>query len=134
MSRPACRRCLPAAELQAIGYAAVVFPVAATYAVAHTLAELFATIKRTGSTAEFLPRLIEFNAFNDLVGLPEQREREAALQAFAEALVARRASPLNHHPSIARRSPCRFRSPAIASPFSRPWRSLPMTAARSRPW
>ena len=81
---------LPAAELQAIGYAAVVFPVAATYAVAHTLSELFATIKRTGTTAEFLPRMLRFDAFNNLVGLSEQREREAALQEFAEALVAGR--------------------------------------------
>jgi methylisocitrate lyase len=76
--------------LQAIGYAAVVFPVAATYAVAHALTELFATLKRTGSTEEFLPRLIEFDAFNDLVGLAAQRRAEARLQEFAEALVARR--------------------------------------------
>ena len=81
---------LPAAQLQAIGYAAVVFPVAATYAVAHALTELFATLKRTGSTADFLPRLIEFNAFNDLVGLSTQRREEARLQEFAEALVAHR--------------------------------------------
>ena len=81
---------LPAAELQALGYAAVVFPVAATYAVAHALAELFATIRRTGTTETFLPRLFAFDAFNDLVGLPAQREREAALQEYAAALVARR--------------------------------------------
>jgi methylisocitrate lyase len=81
---------LPAAELQAIGYAAVVFPVAATYAVAHTLRELFATIAATGTTASFLPRMLAFDEFNALVGLPEQRTREAALQAYADALVARR--------------------------------------------
>ncbi len=80
---------LPAADLQAIGYAAVVFPVAATYAVARTLAELFATLKRTGTTAEFLPRMLEFDAFNELVGLSAQRSREAELQDFAAALVAR---------------------------------------------
>jgi len=81
---------LPAAELQAIGYAAVVFPVAATYAVAHALAQLFATIRQTGTTAGFLPRMLAFDDFNELVGLAAQREREAALQAFADALVARR--------------------------------------------
>jgi len=42
---------LPAAELQAIGYAAVVFPVAATYAVAHALRALFAELRATGTTA-----------------------------------------------------------------------------------
>ncbi|MBK9676625.1 MAG: oxaloacetate decarboxylase [Betaproteobacteria bacterium] len=81
---------LPAAELQAIGYAAVVFPVAATYAVAHALRELFAVLRTTGTTASFLPRMLEFDEFNALVGLPAQREREAALQEFAAALVARR--------------------------------------------
>jgi methylisocitrate lyase len=80
---------LPAAELQAIGYAAVVFPVAATYAVAHALRELFATIAATGTTASLLPRMLAFDEFNALVGLPAQREREAALQAFADSLVAR---------------------------------------------
>ncbi len=77
---------LPAAELAAIGYAAVVFPVAATYAVAHTLRELFATIAATGTTASFLPRMLAFDEFNALVGLPEQRAREAALQDFAASL------------------------------------------------
>jgi methylisocitrate lyase len=80
---------LPAAELQAIGYAAVVFPVAATYAVAHALRELYATIRRTGTTASFLPRMVGFDAFNELVGLAAQRAREAALQDFAAALLAR---------------------------------------------
>ena len=80
---------LPAAELQAIGYAAVVFPVAATYAVAHALRALFAVLRATGTTASLLPRMLEFGEFNALVGLPAQREREAALQAFADALVAR---------------------------------------------
>ena len=114
---------LPAAELQAIGYAAVVFPVAATYAVAHALAELFATIRRTGTTAEFLPRLLEFDAFNDLVGLPAQRQREATLQEFAEALVARRDSAdSTSHASIARR---------IAMPLSsiRPWLAIAIVFA-----
>jgi methylisocitrate lyase len=81
---------LPAAELQAIGYAVVVFPVAATYAVAFALRELFATLRRTGTTADALTRLISFDDFNELVGLSAQREREAAWQRYAEALVAER--------------------------------------------
>lgn len=80
---------LPAAELQAIGYAVVVFPVAATYAVAYALRELFATIRRTGSTADYAPHLLRFDEFNELVGLSAQRQREAALQEFAGNLVAR---------------------------------------------
>ena len=65
------------------------FPVAATYAVAHALRELFAELRATGTTASLLPRMLAFDEFNALVGLPAQREREAALQAFADALVAR---------------------------------------------
>lgn len=83
---------VPADELQAIGYAAVVFPVSATYAVAHALRELFATLRRTGSTADALPRLASFGEFNELVGLSAQRRREADLQDYADALVARHAN------------------------------------------
>jgi 2,3-dimethylmalate lyase len=82
---------LPAAELQAIGYAVVIFPVAATYAVARALRDLFATIRRTGNTADALPQLVGFEEFNELVGLSAQRRRETALQDFAEGLVAARA-------------------------------------------
>jgi methylisocitrate lyase len=84
---------LPAAELEAIGYAVVVFPVAATYAVAYALRDLFATIRRTGTSAEFLPRLLAFDEFNELVGLTSQRRREAEWQRYADALVARRRDP-----------------------------------------
>jgi len=80
---------LPAAELQAIGYAAVVFPVAATYSAAFALRDLFATIRRTGTPAEFLPRMLSFTDFNELVGLSAQRNREAELTAFAEALASK---------------------------------------------
>jgi 2,3-dimethylmalate lyase len=84
---------LSADELQEIGYAVVVFPVAATYAVAYALRELFATIRRTGSTAEFLPRLVAFGEFNELVGLPLQRRRESEWMRDAEALVERHRKP-----------------------------------------
>ena len=84
---------LPARELEAIGYAVVVFPVAATYAVAHALRDLFATIRRTGSTADFLPRLLAFDEFNELVGLSSQRRREAEWQTYANTLVERHRAP-----------------------------------------
>ena len=64
-----------AAELQAIGYAAVVFPVAATYAVARTLAELFATLKRTGTTACSPCRLLDFVAFTNSSACRRARAR-----------------------------------------------------------
>lgn len=81
---------LSASELEAIGYAAVVFPVAATYAVAHALRELFATLGRTGTTAAAAPSLVTFDEFNELVGLTAQRRREAALQDAADRLTTGR--------------------------------------------
>ncbi len=81
---------LSADELQDIGYAAVVFPVAATYAVAFALRELFRTIRETGTSAGALPRMLAFDEFNELVGLSAQRKREAALQDFAARLVEHR--------------------------------------------
>ena len=59
---------------------------------AHALRELFATLSRTGTTADALPRLASFGEFNELVGLSAQRRREADLQDYADALVARHAN------------------------------------------
>ena len=81
---------LSAAKLQEIGYAAVAFAVAATYTVAKSLAELFAALKRDGSTDAMTERMIDFAAFNELVGLGAQRRREAELQDFADRLLAGR--------------------------------------------
>lgn len=81
---------LPASELEAIGYAAVVFPVAATYAVARALRDLFATIHSTGTTADAQARLTTFDEFNELVGLSSQRRREASLTDEADRLVSQR--------------------------------------------
>lgn len=82
---------LPAAELQAIGYAAVVFPVAATYAVARAVRDLMAVIKRDGSARAFADRMVDFAAFNEMVGLGRLRAREARLQDSARDLIASRA-------------------------------------------
>ncbi len=60
-------------ELQRIGYSAVVFPVAATYAVAHAVGNLMREIKDTGTTQGFMDRMVTFDAFNSLIGLEELR-------------------------------------------------------------
>lgn len=68
---------LPAAELQAMGFAIVAFPTVNTYAIAKTTMELFGHIASTGSFIGQEDRFIEFEQFNDLVGLPEIRAAEA---------------------------------------------------------
>lgn len=80
---------LSAAELQKIGYAVVAFPVAATYAAARTLSELYAALRKDGTTAAYRRRMMTFDEFNALVGLPELRRQEAEKQDFARAVMER---------------------------------------------
>ncbi|MEO5700222.1 MAG: oxaloacetate decarboxylase [Casimicrobiaceae bacterium] len=80
---------IPAQALQAIGYAAVVFPVSATYAAAYAMRTVFETIRATGTTEDCMTRMLSFTDFNELVGLPAQRQREAHLQDFASRLTER---------------------------------------------
>ncbi len=80
---------LAAAALEEMGFAAVTFPVAATYAVAQALAELYATLFRDGTSAGFADRMMDFDQFNALVGLGALRETEAECEAFARDLMAR---------------------------------------------
>ena len=70
---------LPAADLQAMGFAAVTWPNAFTYAYARLATELARELLRTGSTASFDDRMIEFDEFNSLVGLPSIRQNKDKL-------------------------------------------------------
>ena len=67
---------LSAAELQRIGYSAVVFPVAATFTVAASVSRLMDHLKATGSTEGFLDNMSTFDDFNRLVGLEHLRALE----------------------------------------------------------
>jgi methylisocitrate lyase len=67
---------LTAQELQEIGYAVVADATSCTYVIAHAVRELFTELARTGSSAAFANRMVLFEEFNRLVGLPEIRERE----------------------------------------------------------
>jgi 2-methylisocitrate lyase-like PEP mutase family enzyme len=75
---------LPASELQSMGFAAVVFPNVFTYAYAKLATDLAAELLRTGTTAPFHNQMIEFEEFNDLVGLPKIREAERRYYAHFE--------------------------------------------------
>lgn len=73
---------LSAQELQEIGYAVVADATSCTYVIAHAVRELFAELARTGSSAAFTDRMILFDEFNRLIGLPEIRERERKYASF----------------------------------------------------
>ena len=77
---------LTTAELQTIGYAAVAYPVAATYAVAHAVRALMQTLAKEGTTAGFAERMVTFAEFNDMVGLADIRARETAVAEFTKTV------------------------------------------------
>jgi methylisocitrate lyase len=76
-------------EFERLGFAAVTFPVAATYVVAQALAEFYAALMSDGGTARMRERMMEFDDFNALVGLGALREAETGFEAFAQDLLAR---------------------------------------------
>jgi len=67
---------LTAKELQDIGYTVVADATSCTYVIARAARELFTEMARTGSAASCIDRMILFDEFNQLVGLPEIRKRE----------------------------------------------------------
>jgi 2,3-dimethylmalate lyase len=75
---------LDASELQSIGFAAVVFPNVFTYAYARLATDIATELLRVGTTAPFHDRMIEFEEFNNLVGLPRIREEEKRYYAHLE--------------------------------------------------
>ncbi|MCF6248906.1 MAG: oxaloacetate decarboxylase [Desulfobacula sp.] len=67
---------LSADELQKIGYSSVVFPVAATYAIAKAIRGLMETIKTTGNSKDYLENMLDFEQFSRLIGLGDLRRLE----------------------------------------------------------
>lgn len=84
---------LSAAQLEEIGYAAVAFPVAASYAIAQTLRRLYTALRESGDTAALQKDLVGFAAFHDIVGLPQLREMERGCDGFARDLLEKLADP-----------------------------------------
>ncbi len=84
---------LPAERLQDIGYAAVAFPVAASFVAAAALRRFYAGLRATGDSGVPDGDMLSFSAFHELVGLPALRERERGAEAFARGLLERLAEP-----------------------------------------
>jgi 2-methylisocitrate lyase-like PEP mutase family enzyme len=81
---------LAARQLEAMGFAAVTWPVSASYAIARAVADVYAALLRDGTTNAVRDRMLDFAAFNSLIGLEQVREAEAACDDFARDL-------LEHH-------------------------------------
>jgi len=81
---------LSARQLEAMGFAAVTWPVSASYAIARAVADVYAALLRDGTTNAVRDRMVDFAAFNSLIGLEQVREAETACDDFARDL-------LEHH-------------------------------------
>ena len=66
---------LPASELEALGFALVIFAAGIVRAVARTAEEFYASLKAHGSTAPFRARMFDFTGLNQLIGTPEMLDR-----------------------------------------------------------
>jgi 2-methylisocitrate lyase-like PEP mutase family enzyme len=62
---------LPAAELEALGFAVVIFPGAIVRALAHMGAEFYGSLAAHGSNEPYRNRMLDFAGINALVGTPE---------------------------------------------------------------
>jgi 2-methylisocitrate lyase-like PEP mutase family enzyme len=59
-----------AAELEAIGFALVIFPGGIVRAIARAAQDFYGTLKRDGTTAAFRNRMFGFDELNDVIGTP----------------------------------------------------------------
>jgi methylisocitrate lyase len=83
---------LTARQLEAMGFAAVTWPVSASYAIARAVADVYAALLRDGTTNAVRDRMLDFAAFNSLIGLEQVREAEAACDDFARDLLEQRSA------------------------------------------
>jgi 2-methylisocitrate lyase-like PEP mutase family enzyme len=79
---------LAASELHAIGYAAAIWPVSAILAVTHALREVMSGLAATGTTKHLHDRMVSFDGFTELMGLPALRAREADQIELADNIVS----------------------------------------------
>ena len=77
---------LSAAEFQDMGYAACAMPVAATHTIVKALQAFYRDLLKNGDLRDAMHHGIGFQAYTDLVGLPQQRVMEQAYLDEARAL------------------------------------------------
>jgi 2-methylisocitrate lyase-like PEP mutase family enzyme len=66
---------LPAKELEALGFAVVIFAAGVVRAVARTAADFYASLQANGSTAPFAARMHDLDSLNRVLGTPEMLAR-----------------------------------------------------------
>lgn len=66
---------MAAGELQALGFAFVIFPGGIVRALAKAAQDFYSALKANGTTDPFRPRMFDFDALNNLIGTPDMLER-----------------------------------------------------------
>jgi 2-methylisocitrate lyase-like PEP mutase family enzyme len=66
---------LSGTELEALGFAVVIFAAGVVRAQAKTAEEFYASLRKHGSTQPFHARMFDFDGLNELLGTPELLER-----------------------------------------------------------
>jgi len=80
---------LPLDELAGIGFAAVTYPVAATYVVAKAMQSFMAHMAEHGSSVGYDPGMLQFDDFNAIINLQGLRDREEACLTHASEVLAK---------------------------------------------
>jgi 2-methylisocitrate lyase-like PEP mutase family enzyme len=82
---------LPAAELEGIGFAIVIFPGAIVRALGFMATEFYGSLAAHGSNEPYRNRMLDFQGINDLIGTPEMlslgRRYETPVSADKEPVV-----------------------------------------------
>jgi 2-methylisocitrate lyase-like PEP mutase family enzyme len=69
-----------AAELEALGFALVIFPGGIVRAIAHAAQDFYRVLARDGSSAAFRNRMFDFQQLNDVIGTPEMLARSKSYE------------------------------------------------------
>lgn len=78
---------LPLDELAEIGFAAVTYPVAATYVVAKAMQSFMAHMAKNGTSVGYDAQMLQFDQFNAIIDLEGLRDREEACLTYATEMI-----------------------------------------------
>ena len=71
-------------ELSDIGFAAVTYPVAATFVVAKVMRDFMGYLAKNGTTVGFDPKMLQFDEFNEMIDLRGLRDQEDVYSKYAK--------------------------------------------------
>jgi len=83
---------LPAGELQELGFAIVAYPAVQSMAIAHHLLGVMHDLLKRGDVNDVGDRMLNFDQFTDLIGLPQLRSSEETYARLAQEVAGKLSS------------------------------------------